>query len=91
MAPGDALALDVHVVSDLRRPIDDATVVARLHWTGGDRVWRWRGGVPADGCVRVGTVTADVPDAGGELRLELLLYGPVRAANVYRARIVPGQ
>ena len=88
--PGDELALDVHVVSDLRRPLGEATVVARLHWDGGDRVWRWRGGVPTDGCVRIGTVRADVPPVPGELRLELLLYGPVRAANVYRSEIVRG-
>jgi beta-mannosidase len=88
VAPGDEVALDVHVVSDLRVPIDGATVVARLHWSGGDRVWRWRGDVPADACVRVGRVVAEVPAASGELRLELLLYGPVRAANVYRARIL---
>jgi beta-mannosidase len=87
--PGDELALDVHVVSDLRRPIEDATVIARLRWTGGDRVWRWQGDVPADACVRVGSVTSEVPRSTGELRLELLLYGPVRAANVYRAEIVP--
>jgi beta-mannosidase len=89
VAPGDALALDVHVVSDLRQPIDDATVVARLHWTGGDRVWRWQGTIPADGCVRVGSVRTDVPPGPGELRLELLVYGPVRAANVYRTEIAP--
>jgi beta-mannosidase len=87
--PGDELALDVHVVSDLRRPIEGATVVARLRWTGGDRVWRWRGDVAADACVRVGRVIAEVPAARGELRLELLLYGAGRAANVYRAEIVP--
>jgi hypothetical protein len=91
VAPGDELSLAVHVVSELRHPIEDATVVARLRWTGGgDRVWRWHGRVPADRCVKVGTVRATVPDASGEMHLELLLYGPVRAANVYRTGIVTG-
>ena len=49
-APGEALALDVHVVSDLRAQLDDAEVTAALHWTGGSRTWRWRGDIPADGC-----------------------------------------
>ncbi|MGH9117420.1 MAG: glycoside hydrolase family 2 protein [Acidimicrobiales bacterium] len=88
VSPGERLSIDVHVVSDLRHSVTDATVVARLHWSGGDRVWRWRGDVPADGCVRVGSVAAEVPAARGELRLELLVYGPVRAANVYRSEIV---
>jgi beta-mannosidase len=86
--PGEELSVDVHVVSDLRHPIEELTVVARLHWEGGDRVWRWQGDVPADGCVKVGPVRAEVPHARGELRLELLAYGPVRASNVYRSRLV---
>ena len=35
VTPGDALALDVHVVSDLRVAVDDARVTARLRWPGG--------------------------------------------------------
>ena len=54
VAAGDRLALDVHVVSDLREAINGATVVARLHWSEGDRIWRWGGDIPADGAVRVG-------------------------------------
>jgi beta-mannosidase len=89
--PGEALGVDVHVVSDLRSPIEDATVVARLRWDGGDHVWRWQGDVPADACVRVATLQAVVPEATGSLELELLLHGPVRAANAYRTEIVqPG-
>lgn len=61
VTPGAPLALDVHVVSDLRRPIDDATVTARLTWPGGSHGWRWVGDVPADGCVRVGTLQLVVP------------------------------
>jgi beta-mannosidase len=85
--PGERLSLDVHVVSDERNPFTGTTVIARLHWAGGDRVWRWQGDVPADNCTWIGTIDAEVPAVDGELRLELLLYGPVRAANVYRSQI----
>ena len=71
VAPGDTLALDVHVVSDLRVAVDDARVTARLEWPGGRHEWRWGGEVPADSCVRVGTLQAVVPEAAGPLRLGL--------------------
>jgi len=74
VAPGDALALDVHVVSDLRLGVDDARVTARLEWPGGRHEWRWAGDVPADSCVRVGTLQAVVPEADGPLRLDLELH-----------------
>ena len=56
VVPGEALALDVHVVSDRRASIERATISAVLSWPGGDQGWRWTGDVPADGCVRVGTI-----------------------------------
>ena len=71
--PGDALALDVHVVSDRRHPIEDVVVTATVSWTGGSHEWRWGGAVPADGCVRVGTMSVVVPDVAGELRVEATL------------------
>jgi hypothetical protein len=71
VAPGDTLALDVHVVSDLREPIEGAVVDATVRWADGSRTWRWGGDVPADGCVRVGTITLVVPDAPGPLSIEL--------------------
>jgi beta-mannosidase len=74
VAPGDTLALDVHVVSDLRAAVDDARVTARLEWPGGDHQWRWSGNVPADSCVLVGTLQAVVPEAVGPLRLDLELH-----------------
>ena len=43
LQPGDALGLDVHVVSDLRRELHDAEVTAHLAWPGGGHRWRWRG------------------------------------------------
>jgi len=81
-SPGDALALDVHIVNDLRKPVQ-GQVRARLQWTGGAEEWRWEGEVPEDDCVRVGTVQAVVPDATGPLTLSLALVGEVAVANRY--------
>ena len=89
VAPGDALALDVHVVSDLRAQVDDAEITAHLTWSGGHRTWRWRGDIPADGCQRVGTVQVVVPDVPGPLALALTCaYGDERVDNRYDASIV---
>jgi beta-mannosidase len=87
VAPGDALALDVHVVSDLRTQVDDAQITARLTWPGGgERTWRWQGDIPADGCQRVGTVQLIAPDAPGPLALDLACsYGTEHADNRYEA------
>jgi beta-mannosidase len=91
--PGDALALDVHVVSDLRTPLDGVVAHAHLSWPGpgGEHEWRWQGDVPADDCVRVGTIQFVVPDAadGSELVLALETTGPAvaRATNRYTTRI----
>jgi beta-mannosidase len=89
VAPGDALALDVHVVSDLRVAVDDARVTARLEWPGGCHEWRWAGDVPSDSCVRVGTLQAVVPEADGPLRLDLELHLSRRdvIVNHYRSTI----
>jgi beta-mannosidase len=88
LRPGDDLELDVHVVSDLRTPIEAAEVEARLSWTGGERTWRWSGDLPADACARVGAVAARVPDAPGPLTLELCCrFGDEAADNRYDALI----
>jgi beta-mannosidase len=81
-APGEALALDVHVVNDLRKPVR-GQVRAQLQWTGGAHEWRWEGDVPEDDCVRVGTIHAVVPDATGPLTLALALVGEAAVANRY--------
>jgi hypothetical protein len=90
VAPGDAIALDVHVVSDLRTQVDDAETIARLTWPGsGERTWRWRGVIPADGCQRVGTMQIVVPDAPGPLTLELVCrHGGQQSDNRYDSTIV---
>jgi len=73
VAPGDALALDVHVVSDRRVPIEGAVVCATVRWADGSHTWRWTGDVPADSCVRVGTISVIVPDVPGPLTVEVTL------------------
>jgi beta-mannosidase len=73
--PGDALALDVHVVSDLRRPLDDLECTATIAWDGGARTWRFAGAVPTDSVVRVGTLSMEVPAAPGPITLALEVTG----------------
>lgn len=86
--PGHTLALDVHVVSDLRIPLADVSVTARLSWQGDVHVWRWRGDVPPDACVRVGTLRAVVPPVPGAMELDLELQaGDRHASNHDRTHI----
>jgi beta-mannosidase len=90
--PGDALALDIHVVSDRRDPLRAADLQATLSWSGepgGQHRWRWRGDVPADACVRVGTIQLVVPAEPGPLALdlELLLPDGDRVGNRYESAV----
>ena len=39
------------------------------------RGWTWQGDIPADACVRVGTVEVDVPDINEPLVIDLDLVG----------------
>jgi beta-mannosidase len=87
--PGAPIALDVHVVSDLRTPVDGVRATARLVWSGGEHRWDWEGDIPADTCVRVGTIQAIAPDQPGPLALELALDGPdFKATNHYDTRVL---
>jgi hypothetical protein len=73
LAAGDPIALDVHVVNDLRVPLAGVVVTAELSWPGrsdgggsdgsGSERWSWTGDVPADSVVRVGTIQAVAPSA----------------------------
>ncbi|MGI8664018.1 MAG: glycoside hydrolase family 2 protein [Acidimicrobiales bacterium] len=89
VVPGEAIALDVHVVSDRRDPIAGSTVTARLAWAGGEHTWRWGGEIPADSCVRIGTIQSQGPVAAGPLILELTLDGPELATNRYDSVVEP--
>ena len=102
------MALDVHVINDRRIALDDMMLTAYLRW--GESVlenpplrsgstttahrWRWRGDVPPDDCIRVGTMQAVAPDEPGQLVLDLQL-APERdpegivASNRYTTHVRP--
>ena len=71
--PGSRLRIGVHVVSDLRTDVDDATVTVTVRGPGLDIDLAYGDQVPADSCTRVGTVEFEVPDRWGdvEVRIEL--------------------
>jgi beta-mannosidase len=73
LVAGAAIALDVHVVSDLRRVLAGVECRASVTWTGGRHEWRWRGDVPPDECVRVGTLRFVVPATTGPLTVDLCI------------------
>jgi beta-mannosidase len=86
---GDMLASDIHVVNDLRSVLEGVTCTATLRWPGGSHQWSWRGDVPPDSCVRVGTSQFVVPDSIGDLWLDLTLeHDDVAATNRYESQIV---
>lgn len=70
--PGDELHLDVHLVSDLRTPLEMVWVAATACWAGGSASWEFGGPVAADEVVKVGTVELTVPHTLGELSIELV-------------------
>jgi beta-mannosidase len=76
LVPGEAIALDVHVISDRREPVEDLQVRATLRWEGGEQRWRFGGAIAADAVARVGTLQIEVPSAPGPVVLELSLTGP---------------
>ena len=78
--------LDLHVVSDRRTPIADATLTAELEVDGAVASRRWTGDVPADSCVRVGSIEVrHTPPGRTVLRLRLTdAAGATIADNEYR-------
>jgi beta-mannosidase len=90
VAPGDCLALDVHVVNDLRVALEDASLRAHLRWSNGEHEWTFSGTAAADECTRIGTLQFVVPDAPGELWLDLTLdTDRVAATNRDQTHITP--
>ncbi|MET0144174.1 MAG: sugar-binding domain-containing protein [Ilumatobacteraceae bacterium] len=93
VSPGQVLALDVHVVNDLRTAVVDAQVSITCTWRGGRRQWAFRGDVDADSVALIGRVELTVPDEPGDLLLGIALTGrdaadaPVQATRRAGARI----
>ena len=88
VAPGDDLRLDVHAVNDLRVDVDPAVVDVVASWAGGERRWRFGGAVPADECVKVGTIALSIPDTLGALTIDLTLTaGDIKARNHYSTAV----
>lgn len=85
--PGETIALDVHVVSDLHEKLTGARIEAELRWPGDVHHWYFEGDIDADSVVRVGTLSWVVPDAPGLATLTIRLSGPVEAVNRYDATI----
>ena len=89
---GEPLAIDVHVVSDLRHEIDDAVTVATVEWAGGSHRQSWSGAIDADCCVHVGTVEFEAPDVDGPITLEVeLTYGDESVTSRYESFVVTGE
>lgn len=91
LRPGDAVLLDVHIVSDRREPLSDLRASAHLRWSDGEHRWSWIGGVDADGVERIGSINWIVPDAVGTISLDLVLthQGIELADNHYQGTISP--
>lgn len=84
---GQRLSLDVHVVSDLRTPLADATVKATITQPDGTvAVMNWGGSIPADDCVLVGRVESVITAGAADLVLDLELEtGDAIVTNQYRS------
>ena len=86
--PGEPISLDVHVVNDLREPVEGAVVDVAASWPGGQQRWRFGGSVDADDVARVGTIELEVPDTLGALNIELTLTaGDQPIVNRYTSAI----
>ena len=88
VSPGDELGLSVHVVNDLRQPVQHAVVEATARWNGGSRRWQFGGDIEADAVTRVGRLEMSVPDTLGVLRISLSLrFGDARVDNRYSTAV----
>jgi beta-mannosidase len=81
VSPGDCLAVDVHVVNDTRVAIEHATLGAHLRWSNGEEEWSYEGAADADSVNRIATLQFVVPDAPGDLWLDLTLEADHVAAT----------
>ena len=89
VTPGERVRLDLHAVSDLRHPLEDAVVTAVVESPGDRKTWRWEGDIAADECSRVGRIDITAPFAEGPVVLDLTLEcGEVVATNRYSFAVV---
>ena len=89
MRPGDQVRIALHVVSDLHRELDDATVTATVESTGDPKVWQFEGAIASDNCTLVGHILITAPFAEGPVVLDLtLVSGDVVATNRYQTVVV---
>ncbi len=87
---GDRMEFDIHAVSDRRVPITGAQVRVSLRWPGGHRSWGFSGDIPADGCVRIGRVSHQLPPVGvpGPVVLEASMeWADGSATNSYDSQV----
>ncbi len=88
--PGEKLALDVHVVSDLRSPIASAKVRATVEWDGGTLDWAFGGDLEADSVTKVGDLDFAAPDIAGRVLVTLRLEGaPEPVESSYEFTVQP--
>lgn len=90
--PGDAVELDIHVISDRRDSIAAARTTVTMRFADGSaHSQAWVGDIPADACVHVGTLRAASPDAIGPITIDLSTSAPgLDVTNQYVAQIVGG-
>ena len=89
MRPGDQVRIALHVVSDLHRELDDATVTATVESTGDPQVWQFEGAIASDNCTLVGHILITAPFAEGPVVLDLtLVSGDVVATNRYHTTVI---
>lgn len=74
LAPGEVVALAIHVVNDRREPVA-ATVSVTARGPDGPRQWGFRGEVGADSCELIGRVELVAPDRAGEVLVGVALDG----------------
>lgn len=89
VTPGEAIGVDVHVISDLRHPLEGGGVTARLHWADGGEDRFWTGDIATDACQLVGRLETTAPPMTGPLTLDLEFEcGDVGARNRYATVVV---
>lgn len=79
--PGDSVAIDIHIVNDLRTSIETAVLGAHLRWSNGEHEWSFEGVAEADSVSLIATLQFVVPDAPGDLWLDLTLEADNVAAT----------